>query len=151
MAWHRPGDKTFSEPQMVRLPTHICVTRPQWVEDGVALCGTTLTMCQKVHELVHESTDITWNTAMLFSHRLVIFRNSFCFATTLHLIDSALPSHISIHIRLDLRINNHDKVHIGQACLLWNHYVCWGRGLLSWEKPNQLVWNDIILSVNFNP
>ena len=30
MAWHRPGDKALSEPMMVRLPTHICVTRPQW-------------------------------------------------------------------------------------------------------------------------
>ena len=26
-----PGDKPLSEPIMVRLPTHICVTRPQWV------------------------------------------------------------------------------------------------------------------------
>ena len=31
MAWRRPGDKSLSEPMMVRLPTHICVTRPQWV------------------------------------------------------------------------------------------------------------------------
>ena len=31
MAWHRPGDKPLSEPMVVRLPTHICVTRPQWV------------------------------------------------------------------------------------------------------------------------
>ena len=32
MAWHRPGDKPLSEPMMVRLPTHIYVTRPQWVK-----------------------------------------------------------------------------------------------------------------------
>ena len=31
MAWRRPGDKPLSEPMLVRLPTHICVTRPQWV------------------------------------------------------------------------------------------------------------------------
>ena len=31
MAWRRPGDKPLSEPIMVILPTHICVTRPQWV------------------------------------------------------------------------------------------------------------------------
>ena len=30
MAWRRPGDKPLSEPMMVRLLTHICVTRPQW-------------------------------------------------------------------------------------------------------------------------
>ena len=31
MAWCRPGDKPLSEPMMVSLLTHICVTRPQWV------------------------------------------------------------------------------------------------------------------------
>ena len=31
MAWRRPGDKPLSEPMMVWLLTHICVTRPQWV------------------------------------------------------------------------------------------------------------------------
>ena len=32
MAWRRSGDKPLSEPMMVNLPTHICVTRPQWVK-----------------------------------------------------------------------------------------------------------------------
>ena len=31
MAWRRPGDKPLSEPMMVSLLTHICVTRPQWI------------------------------------------------------------------------------------------------------------------------
>ena len=31
MVWRRPGDKPLSEPMMVSLPTHTCVTRPQWV------------------------------------------------------------------------------------------------------------------------
>ena len=31
MAWRRPGNKPLSGPMMVSLPTHICVTRPQWV------------------------------------------------------------------------------------------------------------------------
>ena len=30
MVWRRPGDKPLSEPMMVRLLTHICVTPPQW-------------------------------------------------------------------------------------------------------------------------
>ena len=29
MAWRRSGDKPLSEPMMVSLLTHICVTRPQ--------------------------------------------------------------------------------------------------------------------------
>ena len=33
MAWGRLGDKPLSEPMMVSLLTHICVTRPQWVKD----------------------------------------------------------------------------------------------------------------------
>ena len=32
MAWRRPGIKPLSEPMMVRLLTHICVTWPQWVK-----------------------------------------------------------------------------------------------------------------------
>ena len=31
MAWRRTGEKPLSEPMMVSLPTHMCVTRPQWV------------------------------------------------------------------------------------------------------------------------
>ena len=31
MAWRRPGDKPLFEPMVVNLPTHICVTRPQWL------------------------------------------------------------------------------------------------------------------------
>ena len=32
MAWRQPGYKPLSEPMMVRLPTYICVTRPQWIK-----------------------------------------------------------------------------------------------------------------------
>ena len=35
MAWRRLGDKPLSEPMMVSLLTHICVTRPQWVNHDV--------------------------------------------------------------------------------------------------------------------
>ena len=31
MDWCRPGDKLLSQPMLVRLLTHICITRPQWV------------------------------------------------------------------------------------------------------------------------
>ena len=44
MAWRRPGDKPLSEPMMVSSLTHICVTRPQWVNSvlktgGRLVCG----------------------------------------------------------------------------------------------------------------
>ena len=35
MARRWPGDKPLSEKIMVRLPTHISVTRPQWVKHGI--------------------------------------------------------------------------------------------------------------------
>ena len=36
-AWRRPRDKPLSEPMMVSLLTHICVTRPQWVKTTATL------------------------------------------------------------------------------------------------------------------
>ena len=35
MAWRRPGDRPLSEAMMVSLPTHICVTRPRWVNSEI--------------------------------------------------------------------------------------------------------------------
>ena len=34
MAWRRLGDKPLFEPMIVSLSTHICVTRPQWVNSN---------------------------------------------------------------------------------------------------------------------
>ena len=42
MAWRRPGDKLLSEPMMVSLLTHICVTRPQWVKGSFDFTSATL-------------------------------------------------------------------------------------------------------------
>ena len=35
MAWRRSGDKPLSEPMMVSLLTHICITWPQWVNSSL--------------------------------------------------------------------------------------------------------------------
>ena len=37
MAWRRPGDKSLSEPMVVTILTHICVTRPQWVNNSYSI------------------------------------------------------------------------------------------------------------------
>ena len=47
MAWHRTDDKLLSEPMVVSLLTHICVTRPQWVKQCCSIIYpsiTTITM-----------------------------------------------------------------------------------------------------------
>ena len=36
MAWRRPGHKPLFEPMMVSLPTHMCVTQPEWIDTYVA-------------------------------------------------------------------------------------------------------------------
>ena len=38
MAWRRPGDKPLSETMKFCLPTHVCVTRPQWVKQPTYHC-----------------------------------------------------------------------------------------------------------------
>ena len=38
MAWRRPSDKPLSEPMMISLPTHVCVTRPKWVKTSHYHC-----------------------------------------------------------------------------------------------------------------
>ena len=42
MAWRQSGDKPLSDPMVISLPTHMCVTRPQWVNGriGVHACRT---------------------------------------------------------------------------------------------------------------
>ena len=59
----RPGDKPLYEPMMVNLPTHICVTRPQWANIRVlryfcVLVGR-LELCPLIDENVINS--VHWN------------------------------------------------------------------------------------------
>ena len=61
MACRRPGDKPLSGPMMVRLPTHICVTRPQWINKqptynwamGITEAETKWTPFRRWHFQVH--------------------------------------------------------------------------------------------------
>ena len=54
MAWRRPGDKPLSEPMMVSLLTHICVTRPQLFKSSLAAMLTRLRLvCHINHAKKH--------------------------------------------------------------------------------------------------
>ena len=59
MAWRRAGDKPLSEPMMVSLPTHICVTRPQWV-NGLLLNGTSSHYPDSVLTNNNKNKNETW-------------------------------------------------------------------------------------------
>ena len=63
MAWRRPGDKPLSEPMMVNLPTHICVTRPQWVKVGYITC-------HAIRRWMEDVISPSWNNVRLAMHTL---------------------------------------------------------------------------------
>ena len=45
MTWRRQGDKPLSEPMIIWLSTHICITRPQWVKHETPQVFKTNVMC----------------------------------------------------------------------------------------------------------
>ena len=66
MAWRRPGDKPLSEPMMVSLLTHICVTRPQWVDKIIDIAGQDLVHIIDVSNSVY---DTNWAYLTLYRPR----------------------------------------------------------------------------------
>ena len=60
MAWCRSGDKPLSEPMMVSLPTHICVTRPQWVKGHWMRENTDVIVTYTQHWYFSLNVEICW-------------------------------------------------------------------------------------------
>ena len=56
MVWRQQGDKPLSEPMMIRLPTHICVTRPQWVK-AIRAWYAVFTNSWAIYEISHATED----------------------------------------------------------------------------------------------
>ena len=50
MAWRRSGDNPLSEPMIINLPMHICVTQPQWV-NKVTINSQSSTYKDTVHSI----------------------------------------------------------------------------------------------------
>ena len=57
MAWCRPGDKPLSEPLMMSLLTHICITLPQRVQVNVSLlwCQATSVLCVDSNKVLFQA------------------------------------------------------------------------------------------------
>ena len=71
MAWRRPGDKPLSEPMMVSLLTHICVTRPQWVNlyetmEGHSVCASRKQLVRSYSPMVCQQLNL-YNWYILFT------------------------------------------------------------------------------------
>ena len=80
MAWRRPGDKPLSEPMMVRLPTHIRVTQPQWVntshnQSSPPFCGAYIVIIWNDHKLprIHCILLYIWNNLDHWSKHIEIY------------------------------------------------------------------------------
>ena len=112
MAWRRSGDKPLSEPMMVSLPTHICVTRPQWVKRP-PLC---LKYLVNVHSLPITATDSKgnvrqktslWLSCYVQIHSTFLFASylgiSICEEPSLHAQWEAMPW---MHLNVKLHLNN---------------------------------------------
>ena len=80
MTWRRPGGRPSSEPMMVSLPTHICVTRPQWV-------NTLRTWQYGRHLQTIFSNSVSWM-------RFILFRFKFHWS-------------LSIRVQMQLILNHH--------------------------------------------
>ena len=73
MAWRRPGDKPLSEPMMVSSTTHICVTRPQWVNLSCC-CDLFIFLFYILHDTVVKFADFQQedNAEMLFNSNCLL-------------------------------------------------------------------------------
>ena len=67
MAWRRPGDKPLSEPMMVKLPTHICVTRPQWVNSLKCCTFGNRHQQQRQNRYDSKSFSVSWISKYIFN------------------------------------------------------------------------------------
>ena len=73
MAWHGPGDKPLSEPMMISLLMHICVTRPQRVKKApLPLCHA-WSMTQLLSHWRLGNADVILNLQLSNSYRGKIF------------------------------------------------------------------------------
>ena len=85
MAWRRPGDKPLSEATMVRLPTHICVTWPQWVKKWqfCSACGTGIFTHFKINDQVIRSAAM-FLAYLIYSVVMHTFHAMRCFSKWPH-------------------------------------------------------------------
>ena len=134
MAWPRPGDKPLSEPMMARLPTHICVTRPQWVNCSqnihITVTSQWAPWCLKspaswlfaqprTHQRKHQSS----MSLAFVSHRWIPLRKSQLCGISFHLAMSswckiAHPQK-SYEMALKVEIHIHTSA---QICRLLTHW-----------------------------
>ena len=71
MAWRRPGDKPLYEPMIVSFLTHICATRPQWVN----ISDNHTCMCLPLACQALTCKQITWNISCKISEHETVMKH----------------------------------------------------------------------------
>ena len=133
MAWRLPGDKPLSEPMMVSLTTHICVTRPQWVNGGIH--GLLIFVAGQLLVTQYRSAVIKWIGITIHSelvcHVLVLrMETKWCFAKECKAgkyIDSKLkPSHRNGYIEISIK-------YLQTALSVYRHFIA--HKMFAYSKP----------------
>ena len=120
MAWRRPGNKPLSEPMMVNLLTHICVTWPQWVK----------------WILIGWCTDLDPYPDRVFKYWM-LFTERFCFCYPLYIFITS-----SAHCALVMTRMNWFTLGLWSGMLLGQHQAnSWAGGdsatVKSWDQLYQ--------------
>ena len=99
IAWRRPGDKTLSGPMMVRLPTHICVTRPQWVNRIWHKSSSFTKINQKLVYLLNEFTYANM-MSYIFINSSCVINAAYCYKLFLHKVNIYFVKYFLIDAQL---------------------------------------------------
>ena len=148
MAWRRPGDKPLSEPMMVRLPTHICVTRPQWVNFNYILDKTLSTYpihyigpAYDMHQLMDQPTRVDDKTSSVLD---VILTSH----PTLHRKSAVLKYTLSDHFLIYTHMEFENT-----KLLVADHNAVKFREMKNFDTesfPNDLISCDILNGSQYN-
>ena len=76
MAWRQPGNKPLSEPMMIILLKHICITQPQWVNTTIT-CENILSILSFMNKNVNMCTLERQNL-----HTFLVLRPEYCVQIT---------------------------------------------------------------------
>ena len=110
MAWRRTGDKPLSEPMIVRLPTHICVTRPLWVLTRLGF-GIILFKCRSIMRVTGKCFVSSWWPWFQSRSSVLIIYICMCIP---HM--SSVIGHIYIYIYIYIYIHNGSVIQCWRSC-----------------------------------
>ena len=135
MAWCRAGYKPLSEPMMVSLPTHICITRPQWVNPLIP------GRCEYICDFKY----------VLFKHVLLIDIFRVSYENFPHTNATGPYWWDSLWIRLWLGNKEVPSNYLNYANPVYGvntichqvHWLCWGHPSLFHTVTSLLIWYEI--------